>query len=75
MVGVMTVDEMLSLLARALDVPVPNDRERADILTFTGDVAHASERLAAPLAAYMVGRAGLDLESALGRVSEVLGAR
>ncbi|MGC8480453.1 MAG: DUF6457 domain-containing protein [Acidimicrobiales bacterium] len=70
----MTVDEMLSILAHALNVTIPDEREREDILSFTGIVAHSSERIAAPLAAYMAGRSGLGVEAAVHRVREALGA-
>lgn len=72
-VGEMTVDEMLLLLASALNVTIPDEHERENILSFTGIVAHSSERMAAPLAAYMVGRSGLEVETAVHRVREALG--
>ena len=44
--------------AEALGVEPPDESEIEELLALAGTAAHASERLAAPLACWLVGRAG-----------------
>jgi len=41
------------------------------ILEIAGVAAHASERIAAPVACYLAGRMGIDLQDALARAREL----
>lgn len=46
--------------ADALGAPAPDDGEIDTILGLAGTAAHASERIAAPLSAWLAGRAGVS---------------
>jgi hypothetical protein len=48
-----------------LGVEPPNGEQIRDLLTLAGEAAHASERLAAPVACWLVARAGLSPAEAL----------
>ncbi len=63
---VMTVTrvEWLRRFAAEIGVPEPTDEEIESLLALAGTAAHASERTAAPLSCWLVGRAGLDLAAA-----------
>jgi hypothetical protein len=67
----MTADEWLAAFAEALGVEPPDAATVETILAMAGVAAHASERPAAPVAAYLVGRAGLDAATALERAKEI----
>ena len=43
-----------------------------ELLALAGDAAHASERIAAPIACYLVGRAGIDIATARQLAAEVV---
>jgi hypothetical protein len=51
--------------AAELGVDPPTEAEVDQLLDLAGVAAHASERIAAPLACYLVGRAGLEPAAAL----------
>ncbi|MDA8309340.1 MAG: DUF6457 domain-containing protein [Actinomycetota bacterium] len=53
-----TASEWARLLAEALGTSPPTDEEVDDLLAIAGVAAHASERTAAPLSTWLVGRAG-----------------
>jgi hypothetical protein len=61
----MTGQEWLEQFAAALDVPAPTDPETDAVLGLAGVAAHASERTAAPISAWLAGRAGIGLDVAL----------
>ncbi|MGQ0847989.1 MAG: DUF6457 domain-containing protein [Actinomycetota bacterium] len=62
----MNAQEWVAAFAEMLGVPAP-DRETFDrLLEIAAVAAHASERIAAPIACYLVGRSTLDVASALG---------
>jgi hypothetical protein len=63
---VMTVtrDEWLDRFAAELGVPQPTDEEIEALLALAGTAAHGSERTAAPLSCWLVGRAGLEPSAA-----------
>ena len=46
--------------ADALGVEAPSAELIDELLALAGDAAHASERIAAPIACFLVGRAGTD---------------
>lgn len=52
--------EWLRRFANELGVPEPTDAEIESLLALAGTAAHASERTAAPLSCWLVGKAGLD---------------
>jgi hypothetical protein len=55
-----TRGEWLSRFAAELGIPAPTDEEIESLLDLAGTAAHASERTAAPLTCWLVGRAGLE---------------
>ena len=52
--------EWLRGFAAELGIPEPTEEEIESLLTLAGTAAHTSERTAAPLSCWLVGRAGLD---------------
>lgn len=52
--------EWLRCFAAELGIPEPTEEEIESLLTLAGTAAHSSERTAAPLSCWLVGRAGLD---------------
>jgi hypothetical protein len=56
--------EWITRFAEQLGVDAPDDALVEELLALAGDAAHASERIAAPIACYLVGRAGLDASAA-----------
>ncbi|MDQ1423133.1 MAG: hypothetical protein QOD72_631 [Acidimicrobiaceae bacterium] len=56
----MTGREWIEQFARALDVDAPDDDTIEALLALAGDAAHASERTAAPIACWLVGRTGIE---------------
>jgi len=65
--------EFVAAFAEALGVEAPDQATVDALLDLAGVAAHASERLAAPLACYLVGRAGADPVAALDRARQVAG--
>jgi hypothetical protein len=65
----MTAKEWLADFAALLGVEPPDDEQVSDLLRLAGEAAHASERTAAPVACWLVARAGLSPAEAL----EILG--
>ncbi len=61
----------LAAFAAALGVDAPDVATVDALLDLAGVAAHASARTAAPIACYLVGRAGLDPAVALDRAREV----
>jgi hypothetical protein len=66
----MTAKEWLAGFATLLGVEAPTVEEMRDILALAGDAAHASERIAAPMACWMVARAGISPREARRRLAE-----
>lgn len=64
----------LADLAARLGVDPPDDATVTTLLDLAGVAAHASQRTAAPIACWLVGRAGLDAEAALALAREVGGS-
>ncbi len=67
----MTGHEFARDVAHALGVESLTDEEANAILAMAGVAAHISERLAAPLCAYLAGRSGRPLEDARAAVKLV----
>jgi hypothetical protein len=57
--------EWVARFAAELGLEPPDARTVDTLLDLAGAAAHASERTAAPIACYLVGRAGLDADTAL----------
>lgn len=60
-----TGTEWIDAFAAALGVEPPDAATVDTLLSLAGVAAHASERVAAPIACWLVGRAGLDVGAAL----------
>jgi hypothetical protein len=74
----MTVNgpEWLRRFAAELGLPEPTDAEIELLLAVAGTAAHASERTAAPLSCWLVGKAGLEpaaAQAAADRLAAELG--
>ena len=57
--------EWLARFAELLGVEAPDQATIDALLDLAGVAAHASQRTAAPIACYLVGRAGADVAAAL----------
>jgi hypothetical protein len=55
-----TAQEWIAAFAAELAVPVPDAETTDGLLALAAAAAHQSERMAAPLACYLVGLAGVD---------------
>jgi hypothetical protein len=60
----MDANTWLAAYAEKLGVPAPSKDELKAVLDLAGVAAHSSQRIAAPVAAWLAGRAGLDLDEA-----------
>jgi len=60
----MTGREWISQFAARLGVEAPDDKTIEVLLALAADAAHGSERTAAPIACWLVGRAGVDPKAA-----------
>ncbi|MEA2211357.1 MAG: hypothetical protein QOF83_1305 [Solirubrobacteraceae bacterium] len=67
----MTASEWLAAYAERLGVPAPAQEDVDAVLALAGVAAHASERIAAPLACWLAAQAGVDLERAMTVAREV----
>jgi hypothetical protein len=54
-------------------VPAPTDEELATVLDLAGVAAHASQRIAAPVACWLAARAGVELAEAM-RIAQEIGS-
>ncbi len=63
--------QWLAGFAASLGVEPPDADTIATLLDLAGVAAHASARTAAPIACYLVGRAGLDPTTALARARQI----
>jgi hypothetical protein len=60
----MTQREWIDRFAEALGVDTPDDETIEALLALAADAAHASERTAAPIACWLVGRTGIEAAAA-----------
>lgn len=67
----MNATQWLAAYADRLGVPAPTKEELKAVLDVAGEAAHSSDRIAAPVACWLVGRAGVDLERAMALAREV----
>jgi hypothetical protein len=66
--------EWIDAYAERLGVPAPGPEQFKLILDLAGEAAHASERVAAPVACWVAAKAGTSLEEALEIAAEVSAA-
>lgn len=57
--------EWIALFAERLGVPAPTEEQFVELLALAGVAAHASERIAAPVACWLAATAGLNPNDAL----------
>jgi hypothetical protein len=67
----MNATDWLAAYADKLGVAAPTKDELKAVLDLAGEAAHASERIAAPVACWLAARAGADLEEAMRLAREV----
>jgi Domain of unknown function (DUF6457) len=67
----MNAKEWIAAFAERLETDAPDADEFATILDLAAEAAHASERVAAPVACWLAARAGRSLEEALALAREV----
>ena len=60
----------LAAYAERVGLPAPSNQELDAILELAAVAAHASERVAAPVACWLAGRVGLDLPAAIAAANE-----
>jgi hypothetical protein len=67
----MNAAEWITAYAEKLGTEPPSTDEFKQILDLAGEAAHASERVAAPVACWVAAKAGLDPASALAKAQQV----
>ena len=67
----MDANTWLAAYAEKVGVPAPTKDELKAVLDLAGVAAHSSQRIAAPVATWMAGRAGLDLDEAMRLAEQV----
>jgi 1,6-anhydro-N-acetylmuramate kinase len=67
----MNAPEWLAAYAEKLAVPAPTQDELNAVLDLAGVAAHSSQRIAAPVATWMAGRAGIRLDEAMRLAEQV----
>ena len=60
-----SAQDWLKGFARELDLEAPDSNTIENLLNLAGGAAHDSERIAAPIACWMIGVAGMDPHTAL----------
>jgi hypothetical protein len=61
----MNANDWLSAFAQRLETQPPTQAELDELLALAGEAAHASERIAAPVACWLAAKAGVAPEAAL----------
>jgi hypothetical protein len=67
----MNATDWLAAYADKLGVAAPTKDELKAVLDLAGEAAHASERIAAPVACWLAARAGVELDEAMRLAKEV----
>ncbi len=67
----MNATDWLDAYADKLGIAPPDAAELEAVLALAGQAAHASERIAAPVACWMTARAGAELDEAMRLAKEV----
>jgi hypothetical protein len=70
----MTADEWIASFAEAIGVEPPPPGTVETLLEIAAAAAHGSERIAAPIACYLVALAGSDLAAALATARSLEGS-
>jgi hypothetical protein len=70
----MTAEEWLQQFSAALGADPPDEGTTAQLLDLAATAAHASERIAAPIACYLAGRDGRSLDE-LRELADGIGAQ
>lgn len=66
-----TAAEWIESFADRVGADAPSDAEVEKLLRLAAIAAHSSERIAAPLACWIAGAAGLDLDEAIAHAESV----
>jgi hypothetical protein len=66
-----TAADWLAAFSARIGLPAPSRAELDTLLELAGVAAHASERIAAPIACWLVGRADVPLDDALALAKEI----
>jgi len=69
----MNAKQWLAAYAEKLGTSPPTAEEMKAILDLAGEAAHASERVAAPVACWLAAKAGVPLEEAMALAEQVHG--
>ena len=67
----MTGQEWIAAFAVELGVAAPSAETFEELLALAGTAAHSSERIAAPIACYLVGLAGISVADAQAAAARV----
>ncbi|HEX3833008.1 MAG TPA: DUF6457 domain-containing protein [Solirubrobacteraceae bacterium] len=67
----MNATDWLAAYADKLGTAAPTKDELKAVLDLAGEAAHASERIAAPVACWLAARAGVELDEAMRLAREV----
>ena len=67
----MTASEFLQAFAAQAGMPVPSAQEIDELLELAGVAAHASERIAAPIACWIGGASGMPISDLLAAAQRV----
>jgi len=67
----MTADEWLTAFAEKIGAPATDRDQMDEILRLAAVAAHASERIAAPIACYLTGIAGRSLDEAIDAAEQI----
>ena len=67
----MNAPDWLAAYAEQLGVPAPTKDELTAVLDLAGVAAHSSQRIAAPVATWMAGKAGIELSEAMRLAEQV----
>jgi hypothetical protein len=67
----MNATDWLAAYADKLGTAAPTKDELKAVLDLAGEAAHASERIAAPVACWLAARAGVELDEAMRLAKEV----
>jgi hypothetical protein len=69
----MNREEWIAAFSARLGLDPPDEATVEALLDIAGVAAHASERTSAPIACWLIGRAGLDMDEARRLADEVAG--
>jgi hypothetical protein len=67
----MNAPDWLAAFAEKLGTPAPTKDELKAVLDLAAESAHSSQRIAGPVACWLAGRAGVDLDRALKLAQEI----